>query len=535
MAANPSIQLGTDGNWAIKEDNLLAYKEDGTRFFNKEFDFTRGSLATFVDKDGLIKISGVTDTELVTNGDFATDSDWILNGNVSISGGFANFTSGQDTYIIQTFLTVGKTYEISVDYNITSISDGYFGTNGTPISNVTLAGLTGSGTLKAYIVAGATSLIFRSSTFTGSIDNISVKEIQLDVPRIDFTDDATGHLLLEPQSTNLLPYSEDFSNAAWLKINATIISDSIISPDGTLNADELQVTSSGGNIYDNIGGSGDGVFSVFAKYKDVQYIRLRSTGSYAFFDIKNGVLGSTINTIDTKIEKYPNGWYKCSVIGNNANSLAQIFVSSDGANLGLGNVYLWGADFQNGSYPTSYIATSGSITTRAAETCNNSGSAQDFNSEEGVLYAEIAALANDGTFRQLTLSDSSTSDRVSIDFTSTDNQIRSFSSSGGGTVANMTGSVSNATQFNKVAVKYKLNDYALWINGVEVDTDTIGSVPTGLNNLNFDNGGGANDFYGKTKDLKVFKRAMSDGELYLLTVPQYQSYQEMATALNYTL
>ena len=64
MAANPSIQLGTDGNWAIKEDNLLAYKKDGTRFFNKEFDFSRGSLATFVDKDGLIKVSGVTDTEL---------------------------------------------------------------------------------------------------------------------------------------------------------------------------------------------------------------------------------------------------------------------------------------------------------------------------------------------------------------------------------------------------------------------------------------------------------------------------------------
>jgi septal ring-binding cell division protein DamX len=52
--------------------------------------------------------------------------------------------------------------------------------------------------------------------------------------------------------------------------------------------------------------------------------------------------------------------------------------------------------------------------------------------------------------------------------------------------------------------------------------------------LSFDVNGFA-DFYGKTKDLKVFKRAMSDGELYLLTVPQYQSYQEMATALNYTL
>ena len=51
----------------------------------------------------------------------------------------------------------------------------------------------------------------------------------------------------------------------------------------------------------------------------------------------------------------------------------------------------------------------------------------------------------------------------------------------------------------------------------------------------FDDGAGNTDFYGNIRDLQVFKRAMSDGELYLLTVTQYQSYQEMATALNYTL
>jgi hypothetical protein len=45
------------------------------------------------------------------------------------------------------------------------------------------------------------------------------------------------------------------------------------------------------------------------------------------------------------------------LVGNNTNSLAQIFVSTDGVNTGLGNVYIWGADFQAGSYPTSYIPT----------------------------------------------------------------------------------------------------------------------------------------------------------------------------------
>ena len=75
------------------------------------------------------------------------------------------------------------------------------------------------------------------------------------------------------------------------------------------------------------------------------------------------------------------------------------------------------------------------------------------------------------------------------------------------------------------------------VNGVEVQTDTSGSVFSAntLSELSFDNAAGADDCYGKVRNVQVFKRAMSDGELYLLTVTQYQSYQEMATALNYTL
>ena len=44
-----------------------------------------------------------------------------------------------------------------------------------------------------------------------SIDNVSVKEATIDnLPRVDYTD-GTSSLLVEPQRTNLITYSEDFS------------------------------------------------------------------------------------------------------------------------------------------------------------------------------------------------------------------------------------------------------------------------------------------------------------------------------------
>ena len=55
---------------------------------------------------------------------------------------------------------------------------------------------------------------------------------------------------------------------------------------------------------------------------------------------------------------------------------------------------MWGLQLEGLSYATSYIPTlTGSTETRATETATGAGSADLINSTEGVLYAEIAALA----------------------------------------------------------------------------------------------------------------------------------------------
>ena len=165
------------------------------------------------------------------------------------------------------------------------------------------------------------------------------------------------------------------------------------------------------------------------------------------------------------------------------------------------------------TYATSYIPTAGTTITRAAETCNNSK--PSVNSTEGVLYAEIQALASDSTDKVITMSDGSTSNRVQVYFNSS-NQIVGGLISGGSGQAAITYST-DIKLVSKIAFKFKQNDFALWVNGSEVGTDVVGNPATGLNVIDFDNGAGGANFYGKLKGLAVYNEALSESQLMQLT------------------
>jgi hypothetical protein len=115
--------------------------------------------------------------ELVTNGGFDTDSDWIEGGSWEISGGSANKPStGTAVIYQQNVLTVGKVYQITFDLTKTSGT----GVDIRPTYNSSTGAIrvTSEGTNKVTFVSGDGYISFASvSDFIGSIDNISVREI----------------------------------------------------------------------------------------------------------------------------------------------------------------------------------------------------------------------------------------------------------------------------------------------------------------------------------------------------------------------
>jgi hypothetical protein len=227
---------------------------------------------------------------------------------------------------------------------------------------------------------------------------------------------SAGDLLLEGAGTNQLDYSESFNN--WSQVNATLTLNYAIAPDGTNTA--TLVTGSGSSY----GGlvrknpiayvATENTLSVYAKAGTHDTIGLRITNdcietsnnnAYARFNLVTGVVttitprSGTINQL--YMENVGDGWYRCVITYTPAagagSSLADVALvdSSTGNHTynGTGNVLLWGAQFEHNAYPTSYIQTTGSTATRAADVSTSTSAATFGNSwyeqSEGTIYADL--------------------------------------------------------------------------------------------------------------------------------------------------
>lgn len=379
---------------------------------------------------------------------------------------------------------------------------------------------------------GSGDLTFtRASSATRVNESGLIESVSTGVPRIDYTGGGCGKLLLEPQRTNLITYSSEFDNAAWIKQTATITANAAISPDGTMNAD-LYTTST--DLYDfvrhnitYISGTSYTI-SVFVKQGTSSEVDLflpsQAFGSNqgATFDVSDGTYTITSGSPSVTIEYFGSGWYRCAVSATATTSATRSTGFSSVAPGAVTTLYLYGAQVEAGSYATSYIPTSGATVTRLADTSSTTGLSDVINSEEGVLYAEIAALVNDETNRWISISQDSNinANQINIRYAAASNFIQVVSRAANlGQDVVLSYTLSDITAFNKIAVKYKVNDWALWVNGVEVDTETSSTAFTAnsLDVLDFNRGNDSNYFYGNVQNLMVFPSVLTDDELETLT------------------
>ena len=216
------------------------------------------------------------------------------------------------------------------------------------------------------------------------------------------------------------------------------------------------------------------------------------------------------------------GTHTGTLVGTGANDrVSATFTTTSGTLTSTVSGDCTKGQLENLSYATSYILTDAAIATRLADVANNSGNSTLINSTEGVLYAEIAALANDGTVRAIYISNGTASNRLWVEFDSVANRFETRYIVNGITSANFFHIVSEITNFNKIAFKWKENDFSLYVNGIEVANDTSGSVINAdtLNRIDFHNQSSASvqNFYGKVKALAVYKEALTDAQLQSLT------------------
>jgi len=347
---------------------------------------------------------------------------------------------------------------------------------------------------------------------------------RLDIPRIDYTNGEPS-ILLEPSRTNLITYSNDFKNRWTLGSNTTVTENYAISPEGIQNASRIQTPSGAGSFASLAAPMSSGTpyaFSIYIKNNGGESLNI-GIGSGA----TSGVDGA--ETIVTPT----NEWVRYEVLFT-ADSNSNFVAIDNRSNTTALDCLIYGAQLEAGSYATSLIHTSGSAVTRSADIADNAGNSDLINSTEGVLYAEVKVIDTDSVNKMITLSNGTNSTRVLIRFVGTTllAQLRIS----GSNQYEFAYTPSNITDNLKIAIKYKVNDFSLYVNGTQLNSSNSGNVFSSgtLTELAFDDGNGSNIFNGNVKMVAVFKEALTDLELEKLTgYNNHELYMNYYNRLSY--
>lgn len=365
---------------------------------------------------------------------------------------------------------------------VTSVGNGWYRV--TLIASFSSTNTFTTGILTLSTTGSRSVYVFGAQTETGvATDYIATTSAAVsvgpvaNVPRLDYLNSSCPRLLLEPQRTNLLTYSEQFNNAAYALNNATITANSVVSPDGYTNADTYTATGGGNYINGNATSTGSNTitYSVFAKAGTQNVFRIREAnyfGSATIFNLSTGTVTSGTGTITS----YGNGWYRCT--HTQAYGAGQVIVSAIfDTTASSGTFYLYGAQFEVGAYATSYIPTLGAAVTRGADACSKTGISSLIGQTEGTLFVEFDFNGNYDVNGIVAIDVLGAGNNEAYIFITGAGQLRLELYAAGAVQGQIISSI-GAIGRKKIAFAYKANDFVGYMNGVQVGTDTSGIVGT---------------------------------------------------------
>jgi hypothetical protein len=565
-----SLAMIPSGYKTSKVYSAIPTSGDGDLTFSRSND-----TATRVGPDGLIE---KVRTNLVTYSNTFSNADWLVDqvtkttGQTDPNGGttavLLTSTNTSSTYMYQTKAGLGclSIYaKVGTRSTFSLIPTGYNNGAFFDLSSVT-ATASGIGSLAKiesvgggwfrcsvatssstdFIVslsniAGTDSVISDTMTFafaqgeTGDIATpyiattsaaVSVGPVA-NVPRLDYLDSSYPRLLLEPQRTNLALNSETITAGT----GATVSLNNATSPDGYVNADKLVEDTSTGfhrtSFTTSLGGSVDSsayCISIFAKAagrtRFAFWDNSQDESGYSYFDLSNG----TVISGTGKIENYGNGWYRCSIFplkNFSTNSSAFINLVSTGTTEsytgnGTSGVLFWGKQLELAAYVTSYIPTLGAAVTRGSDAASKTGISSLIGQTEGTIFIDVnldtvSAQTNDPVLIYLRGTNVETYIEI-ID----NGGVSSlhFNSGVQATIDAPAGSVIAGR--NKFAFTYKQNDFALYLNGVLIGTDTSGTVGA-QDEFGFQYNNSAFEGQQKVSQALVFPTRLSNDDLAALT------------------
>lgn len=380
----------------------------------------------------------------------------------------------------------------------------------------------------------------RASTATFTGQNGLLQTAAINAPRFDYnpTTLAPLGLLIEEQRTNLLTYSEIFSDAAWVKTNSSITANIVVAPDGALTGDKLventatashQLTRSvsfvSGTAYS---------LSFYAKASERNRVNLQFP-SAAFtsalnvnFDLLNGTVISTAAGATASIINVGNGWYRCQASASatitTTTNITTIRLIESGTTTsytgdGVSGLFVWGAQLEAGAFPTSYIPTVASQVTRAADLASMTGTnfSSWYNQNEGSFYvgSDYTQVAG-GNFR-IDVTDGTTSNQMRLRTAPTGTTQSRFELTTGGVTQTTLSPATVNPASNQDAIAYKTNDAAAVVNAGTVTTDltltpaVVNQMAIGTTRL------GASSLNGHIKKIVYYPRRLENGELQAIT------------------